>query len=252
MKRSETEALSLFAGGAILLLLFCHGCAAQRIAGRQAPAIDISQIPSEELLFSVDNKLLTERRVPVCHVAVGPIVVSREALAALEVKPNGPPVPFTIRTPRSEAAKAKEYPVFFVADVNARIQEAVAKILAENNVFVSIVPDEEAGIESFTGAGAQLDLFYDKGFRYYIDGITSFDVRVNGVRVNLFLVDTDTSQLLGAVSRTGGNLREASADAAEGILWWIKNDIRLSASSETTRPPRNRNTDDGNLQSTAF
>jgi hypothetical protein len=184
--------------------------------------------------------LLQNRREPLpeglnYRVAVGPILVAKQSLRHLaRISHQVPNELEVLDTPPT--ADIKEAQFCFDRKIQSEAQTAIERIFAREPALQVVILGEEA-CAKHTGAESNDALFSTLGdFRYYVDGNVSFDERINLNRLNLNLYDMKTNQIVGTCTRAGTDISEASALAAEGVLWRIREDVRLFLLKEGTPP----------------
>jgi hypothetical protein len=217
----------------LLLCLFYASCLGIRPGG-PAPAVDIAAIPPQELLQNPREPLPVGLSY---RVAVGPVLVAKQSLPqmALISKPFSNQA--NVGTPDTPpCADVEEGQFCFDEKIQSTAQTAIKKILAQEPALQVVVLGEEACARLIGPERDEMLLSGLQDYRYYVDGNVTFDERIKLNRLNLNLYDMKTNQIIGTCTRAGADISEASALAAEGILWRMREDVRLFLLKEGTPP----------------
>lgn len=206
-----------------ILCLLAGGCLGIRPGG-PAPAVNIAAFTPQELLINPREPL---PKGVSCRVAVGTVLVARQSLLLLD--PISQQVPNEAKALEDTSAPADigEPQFCFDKRIQSEAEAAVERIFAREPALQVVIVGEDTCAKLMGTERNETVLSNLGDFRYYVDGNVSFDERINLNRLNLNLYDMKTNQIIGTCTRPGTDISEASALAAEGILWRVREDVRL-------------------------
>ncbi|RJP23877.1 MAG: hypothetical protein C4520_05400 [Candidatus Abyssobacteria bacterium SURF_5] len=202
--------------GAVICLFFLQSCALVGLVPLYQESVkdgqDIYTIPAED----------TWPAGPL-PVAIGAMAANRAALAYLEEGPQRLSAPTQeMETISGDGAGSSD--LFSLEELGTELQTIVSTVISDDELFEAFILDEESGRPRIVWEAAHIS---GRDVRYHVGGTLSLDQRSNRLRMHLRLTDSQTGQLIGTASRAGLTVDEAAEHAAEGILTWLKNDVRL-------------------------
>jgi hypothetical protein len=191
---------------------------------------DLKGLPKETLdylkdAYPPDSWTLPKRGT---RLAVGPVLLSREALLYLEGD-DKKTVTATAESGSSKSMAAvtnsKGSTLYFLAEKHSfETQAIIVESMTNDGSFDVFALDQTASVDLYRGDKSYDDLLRE-GIRYYVNGNMTLEEGGGEVRVYLRFLDTATKQVICAVSAKGAKTDAASRDAAKALLERVKSKI---------------------------